>query len=103
MLLERYAETTLTFNDDIQGTASTIVSGILSSLRVQGRPAKDLEDCKIVVLGAGSAGCGVADGLADAMCIANKEMTLSRACKNFYMLDIDGLITSERKGLFNFQ
>ena len=68
---------------------------------MQGRPSTDLQNQKILVLGAGSAGCGVAEGLANGMC-TESNMKLEDACKNFYMLDVDGLITSERKGLFPF-
>ena len=102
LLLDRYADTSLVFNDDIQGTASTILSGVLSSLKVQGRPPSDLQHCKIAVLGAGSAGCGVADGIAKGMCMQNKKMTMEQAHAQFYMMDIGGLITSEREGLFAF-
>lgn len=66
-LLDRYRHKELVFNDDIQGTASTLLSGVLSALKVQGRPATELSKLKICILGGGSAGIGVAGGLADGM------------------------------------
>lgn len=54
-------------------------------------------------MGAGSAGCGVADGLADAITLGDPNITLRKALKNFYLLDVEGLVTKERKGLFPFQ
>jgi len=34
MLLDRYRHKELVFNDDIQGTAGTVLSGVLSALKV---------------------------------------------------------------------
>ena len=45
---------------DIQGTACVAVSGIFGALTVQGKPASDITKQRIVLVGAGSAGMGVA-------------------------------------------
>jgi len=72
-LLDRYRHKELVFNDDIQGTAATVLSGVLSALKVQKREAQDLCDLKICILGGGSAGIGVAQGLVDGMIAINEE------------------------------
>ena len=57
----------LCFNDDIQGTGAVCVAGVLGALRIQQKPAEAIKDLKIVVVGAGSAGIGVAGALRSAM------------------------------------
>ena len=55
-------ERTLSFNDDIQGTAAVVLAGLLAGLRIQkpGQAAPTtLGEQRIVFLGAGSAGVGV--------------------------------------------
>src|ERR1700733_9403440 len=59
-ILERYRDRLLTFNDDIQGTAAVALGAILSAVKVV---RSSLKDQQIVMLGAGSAGVGVADYL----------------------------------------
>lgn len=90
-LLDRYKEKYCMFNDDIQGTASVVVAGLLACTRVT---KKKLSQQKIVFLGAGGAATGVAE-----MCVAqmmHEGLTEEEACENIFMIDIDGLITKNR-------
>lgn len=48
------------FNDDIQGTAATVLAGILGSLKLLGEDISHLMHKRIVLAGAGSAGSGAA-------------------------------------------
>ena len=56
-LLNRYRDSLLTFNDDIQGTAAVALGALLAASRVAGRR---LREQTVVFLGAGSAAIGVA-------------------------------------------
>ena len=66
-ILNRYRDDYLCFNDDVQGTGAVSVAGLMSALRLQGKPVDALKDQRILIAGAGSAGIGVATALADAM------------------------------------
>lgn len=93
-ILRRYRDELVTFNDDIQGTAAVALGAVLGAVAVT---KTGLRDQQIVMLGAGSAGIGVADGLRAAM----KEDGLSEAeaRSRFWVVDKNGLLHSGRRDL----
>ena len=93
-ILDRYRDQLVTFNDDIQGTAAVAVGAILSAVRVSGR---QLRDQHVVMLGAGSAGIGVADFLREAL-VAD-GLSEAEARSRFWLVNRDGLLHSQRSDL----
>ena len=93
-ILERYRDQLLTFNDDIQGTAAVALGTILAAIKVTG---KSLKDQQIVMLGAGSAATGVADGLRAAM--TEEGLTEEEARSRFWLVNSKGVLHSGRKDL----
>jgi len=93
-ILQRYRDELLTFNDDIQGTATVALGAVLGAVKVSG---KSLKDQQIVMFGAGSAGIGVADGLRAAMSV--EGLSDQEARTHFWVIDKDGLLHSGRKDL----
>jgi len=93
-ILERYRDQLLTFNDDIQGTAAVALGAILGAVKVTG---KRLQEQQIVMLGAGSAGIGVADLLRAAM--RDDGLSDEEARRHFWVVDKDGLLHSGRTDL----
>lgn len=93
-ILKRYHDELLTFNDDIQGTAAVALGAVLGAVKVTG---KSLKDQQIVMLGAGSAGIGVADGLRAAM--VSDGLSEQTARSHFWVVDKGGLLHSGRKDL----
>jgi malate dehydrogenase (oxaloacetate-decarboxylating) len=93
-ILERYRDELLTFNDDIQGTAAVALGAILGAVKVTRRSMKDQQ---IVMLGAGSAGIGVADFLRMAM--REEGLSDADARSRFWVVDKDGLLHSGRRDL----
>jgi malate dehydrogenase (oxaloacetate-decarboxylating) len=93
-LLARYRDKLCTFNDDIQGTAAVATATVLAAVNVTGIP---LTQQKIVVLGFGSAGIGIANLLLTAM----KDAGLSdeEAHRSFYAIDRDGLLVEGTKDI----
>ena len=93
-LLDRYKDQLCTFNDDIQGTASIVVGALLAGISASGI---DLVKHKVVVLGAGSAGVGISNLIAQAMMDAG--LTKQAAHDNIFLVDRYGLITDKTESL----
>jgi malate dehydrogenase (oxaloacetate-decarboxylating) len=93
-LLARYRNQLCTFNDDIQGTAAVATATLLSAVNVTGVPLKDQ---RIVVVGFGSAGLGIAELLVSVMQDEALSERDARGC--FYALDLPGLLVEGVKGV----
>ena len=86
------------FNDDIQGTAATVLAGLYGAMKVQGLTPEALKHQKIVVAGAGSAGSGVILTIRNAM-HKRYGLTKEEASSRFFIVDKDGLISKHRPTL----
>jgi malate dehydrogenase (oxaloacetate-decarboxylating) len=93
-LLDKYRDEVLSFNDDIQGTASVALGAILGAIAVTGRP---LRDQTVVMLGAGSAGIGVADYLCRAM--VQDGLSEKEARSRFWIVNRGGVLHTGRQDL----
>jgi malate dehydrogenase (oxaloacetate-decarboxylating) len=93
-LLARYRDQLCTFNDDIQGTAAVATATLLSANNVTGVP---LEQQKIVILGLGTAGLGIANLLVQFM--QDRGLSEEEARQRFYAFGRRGLITENGEGV----
>ncbi|KAF9690092.1 hypothetical protein SADUNF_Sadunf01G0159900 [Salix dunnii] len=92
-LLAKYSTTHLVFNDDIQGTASVVLAGLVASLKVVGGT---LADHTFLFLGAGEAGTGIAELIALEIS-KQTNMPVEEARKKVWLVDSKGLIVSSRR------
>jgi len=97
-LLERYRDRICCFNDDIQGTASVTVGTLLAACRSKG--AK-LSEQSVAFVGAGSAGCGIAEQIISQM--VSEGLSSEQARSQVFMVDRFGLLTQGMEELRDFQ
>jgi len=87
-LLHRYRKDVTCFNDDIQGTGAVVVGAVLAMLRGEFEGMKTFKDLKIVIVGAGSAGTGIAQQLHYAM----QFLDGIQSPESIFMVDEKGLL-----------
>jgi len=97
-LLEKYRDKICCFNDDIQGTAAVTVGTLLAACHAQG---SQLKDHRVVCVGAGSAGCGIASQIVAHM--VKEGLDEHTALSQVYLTNSKGLLVEDTPGLRDFQ
>ncbi|KAF5298963.1 hypothetical protein FQR65_LT09512 [Abscondita terminalis] len=96
--LEKYRDQYCVFNDDIQGTASVIVAGLLACKHIT---KKKIVDNKYLFVGAGGAALGIANLLVSAL--QSEGLSMAEARERIWVIDYNGLITKSRDDLTEHQ
>ncbi|KAJ9151599.1 NADP-dependent malic enzyme [Coniochaeta hoffmannii] len=89
--LDRYREDYKCFNDDIQGTGAVVLAGYIGAVNLSGVP---IEEQRLVFMGAGSAGVGVAKQLVEYY--TKRGLSEAAARDKFWLVDTKGLVTKDR-------
>ncbi|MGO1192008.1 NAD-dependent malic enzyme [Vibrio casei] len=97
-LLKRYKNKVCCFNDDIQGTAAVTVGSLIAACHAAG---SQLSAQRITFVGAGSAGCGIAEAIIAQM--ISEGLSEEKARSQVYMVDRWGLLQEGMKNLLDFQ
>jgi malate dehydrogenase (oxaloacetate-decarboxylating) len=97
-VLNRYRDQLCCFNDDIQGTATVTLGSLIAASRTVG---ESLRHQKIVFLGAGAAGCGIAEQIVERMKLEGLSDAEARA--RIFMVDRFGLLTDKMPNILDFQ
>lgn len=96
--LDKYQDRMCTFNDDIQGTGAVAMAALLNALKLTGTP---LSHHRVLIYGAGTAGCGIADHIWEWM--VKEGLNHQEAYRRFWLMDSQGLITNHREFLDYFK
>ncbi len=97
-LLDRYRDRIVSFNDDIQGTGAMTLAGLMAACRIGGM---ELSAQRVVIVGGGAAGIGIAEQLRSALAAAGLEG--DELIRAIAVLDSRGLITDDRPGLDDYK
>jgi len=92
--LSQYRDNTCLFDDDIQGTGAVAVAGIIASMRITGGK---LSEQKLLFLGAGEAGIGIADVFVAAL--KEEGMSEKEAREHCWFVDSRGLLCAGRDNI----
>lgn len=85
--MQRYQDKVACFNDDIQGTGVAVLAAILSALRHKN---DTVSAQRVVIVGAGAAGIGIANIIKTGMIRAG--LTKEQATEQLWLVDKDGLL-----------
>lgn len=94
VILEKYQDKILTFNDDIQGTGIISLAGVLGAMNIS---KEKITDQVFLTFGAGTAGVGIANMLFDEL--VREGLSEKEARKHFYLVDKPGLLFEDTEGL----
>jgi len=97
-ILARYRDKICTYNDDIQGTAAVALAGMYGSIRISGQK---LTEQRVLFMGAGSAGTGIAELISEAMELEGLSIDQARA--RCWLFDVNGLVEDSRTDIADFQ
>ena len=97
-LLKKYQYEICCFNDDIQGTASVTAGTLLAACQAYNSL---ITDQRVVFIGGGSAGCGIAEQIVKHM--LKEGLSEEQAVSRIYMFTHNGLLTSDMDHLLDFQ
>lgn len=98
VLLDKYRHQICSFNDDIQGTAAVTLAGLMAAVHVSKAKMKDQQ---VVILGAGSAGTGIAHEICAAM--EMEGLSEKEARLHMWLISTEGLLTEARTHAKSFQ
>ena len=96
--LVRFRDRLCTFNDDIQGTAATVIAGVYAAMRIT---RQSMRDQRVVIAGAGASAQGIADLFVAAMRDEGQSAADARA--RIATVDSRGLVTQDRPDLEEFK
>ncbi|MCP1214328.1 NAD-dependent malic enzyme [Acetobacter okinawensis] len=98
-ILSRFRDKVPTFNDDMQGTGAIVLGALLNAVQ---RSNTLWSDQRVVILGAGTAGVGIADQIRDQM--MRHGLSRDEATRRIWLVDLPGLLTDDMQhGLLDFQ
>ena len=86
-VLERYRKEIPSFNDDVQGTGAVVLAGLLSACKLKG---ENLVDQRIIVVGAGAGGVGVAKVIQYGL--VREGLSREEARRVMFIMDEFGLV-----------